>query len=102
MIIYTDETSFEKTLNQKDLCLVDFFATWCGPCRMLNEELIKLDKEADLLIVKVDIDECPNLADAFKIDAVPTMYLFKAGKPVKQLQGYKTKADLLETIKEYL
>ena len=101
MLIYTDENNFEKAIMQKEVCLVDFFATWCGPCRMLNEELIKLDKEQDALIIKVDIDECPNLAEQFNIDVVPTMFVLKNGKPVQKLQGYIKSNHLAEVLKQY-
>lgn len=101
MIIHTDENNFEKVVGNKKICLVDFFATWCGPCRMLGQELEKVEKQTnDFDIVKIDIDENPNLANEFKIDVVPTMYVFKDGKPVKKLQGYMQKAEIIEIMKE--
>ena len=103
MIIYTDDTSFEKAVNQTEITLVDFFASWCGPCRMLNTELIKLDDSLkELNIVKVDIDESPATTDEFKIEVVPTMFILKNGKPVKQIQGFKTEADLKNILKEFM
>ena len=103
MIIYTDDTSFEKAVNQTEITLVDFYASWCGPCRMLNTELIKLDDSLkDLNIVKVDIDESPATTDEFKIEVVPTMFILKNGKPVKQIQGFKTEADLKNILKEFM
>lgn len=103
MIIYTDDTSFEKAVNQTEITLVDFYASWCGPCRMLNTELIKLDDSLkELNIVKVDIDESPATTDEFKIEVVPTMFILKNGKPVKQIQGFKTEADLKNILKEFM
>ena len=103
MIIYTDDTSFEKAVNQTEITLVDFYASWCGPCRMLNTELIKLaDSLKELTIVKVDIDESPATTDEFKIEVVPTMFILKNGKPVKQIQGFKTEADLKNILKEFM
>lgn len=103
MIIYTDDTSFEKAVNQTEITLVDFYASWCGPCRMLNTELIKLaDSLKELNIVKVDIDESPATTDEFKIEVVPTMFILKNGKPVKQIQGFKTEADLKNILKEFM
>ena len=72
MIIHTDETNFNNVLKQNDVCLVDFFATWCGPCRMLAEELKKLENKIN--IVKIDIDENPNLATEYAVDGIKNQY----------------------------
>ena len=80
--------------------LVDFFATWCGPCRMLTPVLEELSEEvSDVTIVKVDVDQDGALAQRFGIMAVPTMILFENGEPVKQLQGFMNKEALLAKIK---
>lgn len=100
MIIHTDETNFNNVLKQNDVCLVDFFATWCGPCRMLAEELKKLENKIN--IVKIDIDENPNLATEYSVDVVPTMYVFKNGKAVKKIEGYMQKNEILRVMNEYV
>ncbi len=100
MIIHTDETNFNNVLKQNDVCLVDFFATWCGPCRMLAEELKKVENEIN--IVKIDIDENPNLATEYSVDVVPTMYVFKNGKAVKKIEGYMQKNEILRVMNEYI
>ena len=100
MIIHTDETNFNNVLKQNDVCLVDFFATWCGPCRMLAEELKKVENEIN--IVKIDIDENPNLATEYSVDVVPTMYVFKNGKAVKKIEGYMKKNEILRVMNEYI
>ena len=100
MIIHTDETNFNNVLKQNDVCLVDFFATWCGPCRMLAEELKKVENEIN--IVKIDIDENPNLAKEYSVDVVPTMYVFKNGKAVKKIEGYMQKNEILRVMNEYI
>ena len=103
MIIYTDDTNFDKAVKQTEITLVDFFASWCGPCRMLNTELIKLDNSLpEINVVKVDIDESPAITDQFKIEVVPTMFILKNGEPVKQIQGFKTEADLKNILKEFM
>ncbi len=103
MIIYTDDTNFDKAIKQPEITLVDFFASWCGPCRMLNTELIKLDNSLpEINVVKVDIDESPATTDQFKIEVVPTMFILKNGEPVKQIQGFKTEADLKNILKEFM
>ena len=72
-----------------DKTLVDFFATWCGPCKMLSVELEMLAKENNSLkIVKVDVDKCPNIARKFGIMSVPTLLLYKDGNMVDKKTGY--------------
>ena len=82
--------------------LVDFFATWCGPCRMLAPILEEVDerKEAgDLLIVKVDVDEAGEIAAKYGIQSIPTLILFENGKAVKNALGYMPKPQLLNFLK---
>ena len=82
--------------------LVDFFATWCGPCKMLSPILEEVDerKEAgDLLIVKVDVDEASDIAIRFGIQSIPTLILFEDGKMVKHALGYMPKPQLLNFLK---
>ncbi len=102
MLIYATDQDFNKIVENK-LCLVDFYATWCGPCRMLAQELEDIvDETEDFDIVKVDIDETPETTSKFKIDVVPTMIIFKNGQPVKTLTGYMAKQQILEIMKEYI
>ena len=82
--------------------LVDFFATWCGPCKMLAPLLEEIDerKEAgDLLIVKVDVDEAGAIAARFGIQSIPTLIIFEDGKAVKNALGYMPKPQLLSFLK---
>ena len=82
--------------------LVDFYATWCGPCKMLAPILEEIDerKEAgDLLIVKVDVDEASDIAMKFGIQSIPTLILFENGKAVKSSLGYMPKPQLLNFLK---
>ena len=82
--------------------LVDFFATWCGPCKMLAPVLEEVDqrKEAgDLLIVKVDVDEAGEIAMKYGIQSIPTLFLFENGKMVKHALGYMPKPQLLNFLK---
>lgn len=77
-----------------ELVLVDFFATWCGPCKMLSLVLDKLDEEKIIDIYKVDVDENGSLAEEYGIRAVPTLVLFKDKKEIKRLSGYRTLDEL--------
>lgn len=87
---------FDELIN-KDLVLVDFFATWCGPCRMLTPVLEEIEKEKSFngTIVKVDVDELMDIARRYGIQMIPTLFLMKNGEIIKKANGYMTKDDLL-------
>ena len=89
-----------KELIQNGTVLVDFFATWCGPCKMLSPLLEEISNESDILILKVDVDEANALAAEFTIQAVPTLMLFKDGKQVDVRLGYQNKNQLLSFINQ--
>ena len=80
--------------------LVDFFATWCGPCKMLSPVLEEVTNENDVLIIKVDVDEAGPLAAQYNIQAVPTLMLFKNGQRVDVRMGYQNKNQLLAFINQ--
>ena len=81
--------------------LVDFFATWCGPCKMLSPVLEELSNQnPDLLILKIDVDEVGALAARFGVQAIPTLMLFKDGKHVETRKGYQNKNQLLAFINQ--
>lgn len=84
--------------------LVDFFATWCGPCKMLAPVLENLSEEMNgkVKIIKVDIDQSPALADEFRIVSVPTMILFKNGEAAEQMVGFLPKERIQEVIEANL
>jgi len=87
-------------LIKEGTVLVDFFATWCGPCKMLSPVLEQLSQEVDTLILKVDVDEVGVVAAQFGIQAVPTLMLFKDGKRVDVRMGYQNKNQLLAFINQ--
>ena len=84
--------------------LVDFWATWCGPCKMVAPVLEEIATEhaEKLTIAKVDVDANPNIARDYQIMSIPTLILFKDGKPVKQIVGAKPKAALLNDLSDVL
>lgn len=94
----SNSNEFEKEL-QEPVVIVDFYADWCGPCQMLAPVLEQLDKEASLKIVKINVDEIPDLARQFRIMSIPTLMLFKDGKFTKKELGYMPIERLREFIK---
>ena len=96
-IIHTDtSSSFEsEVLNASGTVLVDFFATWCGPCKMLSPVLERVaDKHSDIKVVKVDVDKAPDLAARYGVMGVPTMIVFKDGQISTKSVGYKNEAGV--------
>lgn len=90
--------------NGKGLVVVDFYATWCGPCKMLAPVFESLGEEMqnEARFVKVDIDQSLEIAQQFNISTVPTMMIFKDGKPVESLVGFMPKEKIKAKVKAYL
>lgn len=98
MLKHANESNFQE-MTGKGLVLVDFFATWCGPCRMLGPVLEDMANDRDSIdIVKVDIDESMNLARQYGIMSVPTLVLFKDGQVVAQTGGFQPKESIQQFI----
>lgn len=95
-----NEKEFEKEI-QEGTVLVDFFATWCMPCRMMSQILEEVDRELDGKgkIVKVDVDQNENLAKKFGVMSIPTLVLFKDGKMASKNVGVMQKNDCLNLFK---
>ena len=99
-ITHGSEANFNELIGSGEV-LVDFFATWCGPCRMLSPVFEEISSDrAGIKVVKIDVDECPSLARNFGVMSVPTLYLFKDGKEVAKKSGFMPKEELIDWINE--
>ena len=94
----TSDEYAQEVINYDGKVLVDFFATWCGPCQMLGKVLEKISENDDIKIVKVNIDEEAKLAIDNDVEVVPTMILYNNGKVVERLEGYMDEEELKEII----
>lgn len=94
----------EKVENTKGVVVVDFFATWCGPCKMLAPVFEGVSNEMGdkAKFFKLDIDESDNIAEKYRIAAVPTMIIFKDGIPVENLAGFMPKENIATKVKAHL
>lgn len=95
------KSSFSKILESHPTILIDFFATWCGPCKTLGPilEQVKDEMGDAVKIIKIDVDKNEPLAAQYQVRGVPTMILYKNGKQVWRQSGVVRKKDLIKTIK---
>tara|TARA_R110002126_G_scaffold46654_10_gene131200 strand:+ start:3406 stop:3705 length:300 start_codon:yes stop_codon:yes gene_type:complete len=98
------KTNFNTIINSKLPVLVDFYADWCGPCKMLAPILkdVKEALEDGIKIIKIDVDKNQPLAAKYQVRGVPTMILFKNGEQVWRQSGVLQKNDIISIIKQYI
>ena len=99
MLLHINKVEEFENAIKEGAVLVDFFATWCGPCKMLSPLLEEVAQEnPDLTILKIDVDEVGQLAARYGVQAIPTLILFKNGQQVATKLGYQNKNQLLAFI----
>ena len=99
-VLHIGSKEFDQVINENSTVLVDFWAPWCGPCRMLGPVLEEIAAENDdIVVAKVNVDEEGDLANRFQIMSIPALMVFKGGKLVNQSVGYQPKAQVLKLVK---
>jgi thioredoxin 1 len=99
-----DDSSFFQTINKFTLLLVDFWAPWCGPCRMMSPLIDQIGKEymGKLVVGKVNVDENPTISRQFGISSIPTLILFKKGQAVNKIIGSVSKNKIDEMVRIHI
>ncbi len=99
-VIHINKHNFhEEVVSSEKPVLLDFWAPWCGPCRMISPEVEQIAAErSDIRVVKVNVDENPELASRFRVYSIPTLAVMKEGRVVSQTSGFCYKDDILHML----
>ncbi|PZE21325.1 thioredoxin [Paenibacillus xerothermodurans] len=102
-IVNVTDQSFQNEVEGSGTVLVDFWAPWCGPCKMIAPVLEELDKELgdNLKIAKVNVDDNPESASRFGVMSIPTLIVFKDGQPVDKVVGFQSKDALKNVVSKH-
>jgi len=103
-ITVTDADFDDQVLKSSTPVLVDFWAVWCGPCKMIAPVLEQLAGETEgmLSVAKLDVDNNPEIPTRFGVRSIPTLILFKDGQPIQQFVGFRPKAQLLKQLSQHV
>ena len=100
-VLNVDKNNFKEVLRSEKTVLLDFYAAWCGPCRMVSPLVDEIAEEhPEYLIGKIDVDAAPEIAQQFGVISVPTLVVLKGGKVVNQSAGARPKAQILGMLED--
>lgn len=102
MKVINEQEYKDLVLNNKGVVILDFFASWCGPCRMIAPELEEVEEELGIPVYKMDVDECQNVPREYGVMSIPTVCVFKDGKLQEKFLGYRQKEEIEEIVKKYM
>jgi thioredoxin 1 len=104
IVTLSDSTFDEEVKGSSEPVLVDFWAEWCGPCKMIGPTLEELAKDyaGKLRIAKLNVDDSPDVARRFEVMSIPTLILFKDGEPVQRMVGAKGKGQMVQELDPFL
>ena len=98
-VLSVNNTNFEAVKNSEKTVLLDFYADWCGPCRMVSPIVDEIAEErSDILVGKINVDECPELAMQFGIVSIPTLIVMKNGEAVHKMVGARPKSEIVSAL----
>ena len=97
----TGPDHMEEFVAEQDVVLADFYADWCGPCKMIEPVVEEIAAETDAAVAKIDVDAQQGLARQYQVQGVPTLYLFADGEPVEEIVGLKQKPELVALVEQY-
>ena len=104
-VLTLSDATFDESVGSSELpIVVDFWAEWCGPCKMIAPALEEIASEQTgrLTVAKLNVDDNPDVARRFDVMSIPTLLVFKGGEPVKRLVGAKGKGQLLQDLSEFI
>jgi thioredoxin 1 len=97
----TNEANFNEDVLSKDFVVVDFYADWCGPCRVIAPFLDEIQADSGVEIMKVNLDESPNIASTYNVMSIPTLIIFKNGEKISTNVGAASKARIIDWIESH-